>query len=267
MELRDWRERRGKNGDQAALTLRVSPSWISRMEGGTRPPDTDQLRLLLNLYRVPEPDRPRLERLRASAFHERLAGGRLDQLIVTELIIWAPDVVPLPLRTELYARAIIAASRQVRRPLPSEIKREARAGAEWQARLRGEIDEADPEPDGPLELSCVLDEAVLRRRRGATSVMTAQLDLLVQLAALPGADIRVLPFDADGPALSPFTYHSYGNEDLTDVVLLEGPQGTDRITDERVVADYRYAYTELAAYAATPDVSAAMIKQAADSWA
>lgn len=266
MELREWRERRGKTGDQVALTLRVSPSLISRLEKAHRPPSEDQLRLLLNMYRVPEEDRPRLSRLRIDAARERLAGPLLDQEIVTALSCWAPDAVPVPLRTELYARAIIAAVRQVRRPTPSEIKRDARAGAAWQARLRGETEADEPAPE-PLTLDCVMDEALLRRRRGATSAMEGQFRLLAALADLPGADLRVLPFDVDAPALGPFTLYSYGNDDLTDVVLLEGPAGVTRISDERTVTDYRYAYAELLNAAADKDTSAAMIKQAADTWA
>lgn len=263
MELRDLRLHRGKTGDQAAATLRCSPSRISRLESGDRPPDHDQLRLLMNLYRVPPGDQDRLRRLRDDGARERLAGDRLDQDIVTELLAWAPSTVPVPLTTELYARAVTASARRVRRYTPSQIKRLARAGTGWQDRLRGDTG-GDDRPG--LGLTCVLDEAVLRRRRGATSAMAGQLDRLSQLAALPGVTILILPFDVDGPAFGPFTIYSYGNEDLTDTLLLDGPAGAERIIDERVVTDYRYAFEELAAAAADPDTSAALIKQAADSW-
>jgi transcriptional regulator with XRE-family HTH domain len=266
IELRDWRLRRGKSGDQAAATTRVSPSLISRMENGHRPPDPDCLRLLMNLYQVPAAERDRLQLIRDAAAAEHLGGDRLDQDLVTEILAWAPLTVPEALTTELYARAVTKSLRRVRRYTPSEMKRQARAGAAWQPRLRGEADNPDSPPE-VLELSCVLSEAVLHQRRGATSAMVSQLDLLAQLAALDTVDLRVLPFDADGPAFGPYTLYSYGNEDLTDVVLLEGPAGTERIIDERTVTDYRLAFEELMAVVPDRDTSAVMIKQAAGHWA
>lgn len=272
IELRDWREHRRKSGDQAAATGRVSPSLISRMENGHRPPDPDVLRLLMNLYQVPDDERERLRHIRDAAAREHHAGSRLDQDLVTELLAWAPLTVPEPLMTPLYARAVTRSLRRVRRYTPSEIKRMTRAGEAWQARLRRQDGEDDREPGGiepapQLEISCVLSEAVLHQRRGATSVMTGQLDLLGQLAALPAVDMRVMPYDVDGPASGPFSLYSYGNDDLTDVVLLDTPAGTERIMDERAVTDYRLAFEELAAVVADPETSAGMIKTAADRWA
>lgn len=263
IELKDWRQRRRRSGDQAAVTCRVSPSLISRMERGHRPPSDDLLRLLLNLYQVPEPERGRLRSLRAAAAAEHLAGERADQDLVTEMLAWAPITVPAPLTTELYARAVTQSLRRVRRYTPTEIKQLARAGVEWQSRLTGPEDGDDPQ----LEVRCILDEAVLRRRCGPTSAMAGQLDLLTRLAALPSVDLRVRTFDLDGPATGPFSLYGYGNDDLTDVVMVEGPAGTERIMDERTVTDYRLAFEEMLAAVPDRETSAVMIKQAAESWA
>ncbi|MFI0940679.1 helix-turn-helix domain-containing protein [Streptomyces sp. NPDC021020] len=48
----------------------------------------------------------------------------------------------------------------------------------------------------PLTMEVALNEAVLRRPVGGRKAMAAQLDHLVELAALPHVSIRVVPYDA-----------------------------------------------------------------------
>lgn len=48
----------------------------------------------------------------------------------------------------------------------------------------------------PLNMEVALNEAILRRPVGGREVMAAQLDHLLELAALPHVSIRVVPFEA-----------------------------------------------------------------------
>lgn len=262
VELRDYRIACGLTGAPVARTLRCSPSKISRIENARVPPGEQDLERLLRLYRVPETEYDRLRSLQRKARTEAF-----DQDIAGEVLAWAPDAVPLPLRTEAYARAVLRSVRRVRQVGPSEIKAQIVAARAWQDRLCGRHAE-DEQPPPQLTLTCVLDEAVLARRRGPTSVMAAQLDLLGQLARLDCVELRVLPLDADGPAFGPFMLIGYGGHDeITDRVLIDGPAGTDQIIDDKTVTAYRFAHEDLVAAAADVEESAAMLKRAAATWA
>jgi transcriptional regulator with XRE-family HTH domain len=264
-ELRDWRTRRGLSGDQVAARLGRSPSWVSRGENARVMPRRPDLDKLIVVYRIPAADADRLYELHAAAADGvNLTGPGADPRI-TELLIWAPDVFPSALRTELYARALIKAMRRVRRYTPSEIKAEIATDRAVQGRLTGNPPDGD-EPLPELALTCVLDEAVLTRRRGPTSVMTGQLDQLAGMARLACAAIHVLPLDADGPTCGPFTLHGY-EDDAIDTVLISSPSGDEQITGDREVTDYRFLHEDLVAAAADVEESLAIVKRAASRWA
>jgi hypothetical protein len=79
-----------------------------------------------------------------------------------------------------------------------------------------------------LELSVVLDEAVLLRRIGDSELMRAQLERLANVADLPHVDLRVLPLDRETALLAgTFVIMSFGPgtaadpASLSDVVSIE----------------------------------------------
>jgi transcriptional regulator with XRE-family HTH domain len=257
-ELRGYRVARDLTGERAALTLRCSPSKISRFENARFIPDENELDRLLKLYRVPADEHAHLRGLR----HEALIEAP-DHEIAAEVLIWATGTIPPPLRTEAYARAVLAAGRRVLRLTPLQVKAEIVTIRAWQARLRGEPAEPGGPRPAPLRLTCILDEAVLTRRRGTDEVMAGQLDHLASLSA--AADIRVLPFDADGPPFGPWTLLGFGDA-LTDIVQVDGPGEPLRILDGDAVTGYRFAFEELEMAAADTEASAAIIKLAAGRW-
>ncbi len=102
------------------------------------------------------------------------------------------SVVPGLLQTPEYARAV---TRAALGGLP-----EPKVDALVDVRLaRQAVLRADP----PLELSAVLDEAVLRRQIGGPGVMAEQLRHLVRVAGLPQVRLQVLPFSVGGISASP----------------------------------------------------------------
>jgi transcriptional regulator with XRE-family HTH domain len=266
-ELRGWRDRRGLTGDAVAGRLRWSPSKVSRGETATtrliRAADLDKL---IVLYRIPPEDADRLRGLREAAADGLDMTGPGQDPRIAELLIWAPDVFPSAFRTELYARALIRAMRRIRRYTPSEIKAEITADRDLQARLRGDrAADNDGDPLPRLPVTCVLDEAVLTRRRGATSVMEGQLGRLEEMARLGGVEIHVLPLEADGPTSAPFALHGYDDESA-DTVLLTSPSGTEYVTDEKAVTSYRFLHEDLVGAAADVEETLAIIKQARGRW-
>jgi Domain of unknown function (DUF5753) len=87
------------------------------------------------------------------------------------------------------------------------------------------------------------------------------------MARTPGVEVRVLPLDADGPAIdTAFALLGY-EDDAGDAVLLTSPAGTVEVTGDEEVRDYRFAFEDLEAAAADVEESLALIKQAADRWA
>ena len=265
-ELRAHRERCGWTGDRVAALLKWSPSKVSRVENTRTLIRRSDLDAMIRLYRIRPDQAARLHGLRDAAVLGRERPGPGQDPGITELLYWAPFVVPPALRTEACARALMQSVRRLRRYTPSLIKAEIITDRELQARVRGDGQDAQP-PLPPLRLSCVLDEAVLRRRRGATSVMTAQLDQLTTMSRTPGVEVRVLPLDADGPAIdTAFTLLGY-EDNAGNAVLLTSPAGTVEVTGDDEVRDYRFAWEDLAAAAADVEESLALIKHAADRWA
>lgn len=265
-ELREWRDLRRLTSRNAGGRLGCGESRINRLEHGLAVPPLDDLNALLTLYRVPPGEQDRLRQLRRDALVEA-EEVQQDYDLAAEVLAWAPVAVPAPLCAEGYARQVMRSVQPVRQYAPIEVKQYIASARAWQARLRGEPAFGSEQPPAPLALSCVVDESVLTRRRGPTSVMTAQLDLLADLARV--ADVRVLPLDCDGPAFGgAFTVLGYGpDRELAGTVLVETPSGVERLYDDRSLTGYRVAFDQLAAAAADPGESAAMIKAAAGRWA
>jgi hypothetical protein len=118
------------------------------------------------------------------------------------------------LQTRDYAREVLMAAYPTRAPESVEgpvAGREAR-----QRRLHGE---------DPLQLSAILDEAVLHRMVGGPDVMRAQLELLAERAAQPNVEIRVVPFAAGAHASLTGSLDLLRFRDENDIVFVETPGG------------------------------------------
>jgi transcriptional regulator with XRE-family HTH domain len=102
---------------------------------------------------------------------------------------WELGAVPGLLQTADYARAQIRSGRP--QDSAEAIERLVAVRIERQAILT---------KDQPPMLWYVIDEGVLRHMVGGPAVMTAQLDKLIDLSAMPGIVIQVLAFDGDNYA-------------------------------------------------------------------
>lgn len=210
-ELRALRDRTGLTSGEAARIAGWHQSKISRIETGRSGVKPEDIRRLLDVYaEVVSPEqRALLEALSASAAGPGPGGdtgrgrqwwhdyrGLLPQEYRDFISLEASarsartvelSVVPGLLQTPEYARAV---TRAALGGLP-----EPKVDALVDVRLaRQSVLRADP----PLELSAVLDEAVLRRQIGGPGVMAAQLRHLAQVARLPQVRLQVLPFSVGG---------------------------------------------------------------------
>ncbi|KOU28609.1 XRE family transcriptional regulator [Streptomyces sp. WM6372] len=280
-ELRALRDRTGLTSGEAARIAGWHQSKISRIETGRSGVKPEDIRLLLDVYgKVVSPEqRALLEALSASAAGPGAGGGEaagrgrqwwhdyrglLPQEYRDFISLEASarsartvelSVVPGLLQTPEYARAV---TRAALGGLP-----EPKVDALVDVRLaRQSVLRADP----PLELSAVLDEAVLRRQIGGPGVMAAQLRHLVQVARLPQVRLQVLPFSVGGHLglTGPFVIFSFPNIADLDVVVLDHLTSSLYLERKEDLEAYSAAFRTIQAHALPPQDSSDLISSLAD---
>ncbi|MEV8533363.1 helix-turn-helix transcriptional regulator [Streptomyces sp. NPDC051211] len=277
-ELRALRDRSGLTSGEAARIVGWHQSKISRIETGRSGVKPEDVRLLLDAYGgVGAQQRALLEALSASAagpaggeetgrgrqwwhdyrgllpqeyrdFISLEAGARSARTV--EL-----SVVPGLLQTAAYAKAV---TRAALGGLP-----EPKVDALVDVRLaRQSVLRADP----PLELSAVLDEAVLRRQIGGPGVMAQQLRHLVAVARLPHVRLQVLPFSVGGHLglTGPFVIFSFPNIADLDVVVLDHLTSSLYLERKEDLEAYSAAFRTIQAHALPPQDSSDLISVIAD---
>jgi transcriptional regulator with XRE-family HTH domain len=88
-------------------------------------------------------------------------------------------------------------------------------------------------PD-PLVLSVILDESVLHRTAGDSSVMAVQLDRLLEVAGYPNVELQILPLTAGAFVFGSFTLFASPAADTPFMAITEdraGPHYLDRPSD------------------------------------
>jgi transcriptional regulator with XRE-family HTH domain len=264
-ELRALRADAGLTSGEAARLVGWHQSKVSRIEtgaSGVKPPD---VRLLLDAYQVGDPQlRDMLLVLAGSddgggrhhwwhAYRGVLPPAYRDFISLesqaSTLRTLETSVVPGLLQTPEYARAVTrAAVGGLDNDGPE------RLDALVKVRLaRQDVLRADP----PLELSVVLDEAVLRREVGGPGVMARQLDRLVEAAELPQVRLQVLPFAAGAHIgiTGPFVIFSFPSTSDLDVVVLDHLTSSLYLERKEDLEAYSEAFSTLQFHALSPEDS------------
>nr|WSX53030.1 helix-turn-helix domain-containing protein [Streptomyces sp. NBC_00974] len=278
-ELRALRDRSGLTSGEAARLVGWHQSKISRIETGRSGVKVADIRLLLDAYgSVASPQqRALLEALSVSAagpapgadtgrgrewWHDYrgLLPQEYRDFISLEASARAArtvelSVVPGLLQTPQYARAV---TRAALGGLP-----EPKVDALVDVRLaRQSVLRADP----PLELSAVLDEAVLRRKIGGPGVMAEQLRYLVEVSSMPQVRLQVLPFSVGGHLglTGPFVIFSFPNIADLDVVVLDHLTSSLHLERKEDLEAYSAAFRTIQAHALPPRDSSDLISALAD---
>ncbi len=263
-ELRRQRQLAGLTSDQAARRVGWHQSKVSRIETGhsaAKPGDvmslldafgvTDQeLRLLLATLAGDESGR----RGWWQEYRDLLAPAYQDFISLetraSRTRVLQTCVMPGLLQTPAYARAV---TRTVNpRLAPHEADALARVRLTRQSVLRRRT---------PLELSVVLDEAVLRREIGGPGVLAEQRRHLLEAGRLPHVRLQVLPFSLGGHTglTGPFVILSFPcNADL-DVVVLDHLTNNLYLDREEDVTAYSASFDLLCADALSYEDSLAYI--------
>jgi transcriptional regulator with XRE-family HTH domain len=221
-ELRKLRGNR--KGSEVARAMGWSPSKISRAESGHESLPPEEIEKLIDYYGVTEPLRGRLLMLAEDAVQrgwwEEYADVLSPQYMefigledeAVSCLHWQADLVPGLLQTEDYTRQLSIAYQSVDPTIPPSSNERF-----LQARMRRQ-DRLTRAP--VLQLSAVIDEAVLLRRIGNADVMRGQLRHLIEVAELQNVDLRILPLNQhSGLATGAFVILRFGSQGKPDGVL------------------------------------------------
>ncbi len=222
-ELRRLREEAEITLQAVAKRLECSDSKISRIETGHVSATARDVRDMLELYGVSDEQRNALIQM---AREVRQRGWWSDYTDVPDgmpayaslevaagsIHTYMALVVPALLQTKEYAQAVLRAILPDLRP--EELERRVQLRMERQSIL---------DQDHPPTFCAVLDEALLRRPVGSVPIMRAQLDQLIEAAAVPTVTLRLLPTAVGEHAGldGPFTIVRYAEPAEPDFVVLD----------------------------------------------
>jgi transcriptional regulator with XRE-family HTH domain len=266
--LRGAREAARLTQHQVADAMDWSLSKVIRIEKGTVSVSTNDVRALLQLYRVTDQhhiddlvDLARAARKKAWWTKYRNAVppyfGELMGLEAEASVhkYFQPVVVPGLLQTTAYARTVLSDTAPGRlTPDQIDTRMEIRMTRQREVLQRSH----------PPQLQIVLDEAVLRRIADNPDVMREQLLQLVRMGASPHVVIQVLPFTAGVNTVEgAFMILQFADPDDTDVVYTESALTGHVLDRPDDIGPYRQAFERLQETALKPDESVSMIAKIA----
>ncbi|WP_214410874.1 helix-turn-helix domain-containing protein [Sphaerisporangium fuscum] len=265
-QLRELRDANGLLLRDAAEYLQRDPSTVSRFESGEYPIRRPDMLALLDLYGVAD-GRRREDLMKLSqevwqkgwwdGYADEVAGAFIDYVWLesrARRIRTFDNTLLLGLfQTEHYARAVITAA---------EFDADTEQINRWVA-LRMARQEVLQSENPPHVLS-IVDEAVLHRKVLGARDLSVQFQRLVELAARPNIEIRVLPFSAGAHASPTGAFRILTMEErFPEVAYAETPKGAIYVEtpDNRRLVQ---AYDELRKLTLDPKESADLISATAE---
>lgn len=256
--LKRLRERAGIGRADAAWSIRGSDSKMSRLEAGKVGFKERDVADLLTMYGVTEgAERDQvLEMTRRSnesgwwqRFNDVIPGWFEDfvglESSASRVQTYELLFVPGLLQTPEYARAVLSGGHpEIDDP---DVDRRLSVRMQRQRLLHRR--------DAPTYWT-VVDESVFHRPVGGNAVLSAQLDHLLELAALPTIVVQVLPNSVSGYAAEhAFTMLRFAEAELPDLVYLEEMTGATYLDKRADVETYSRAMDRLTIDAYSPDES------------
>lgn len=262
-QLRRLRTEQGISREQAGEAIRASEWKIHRLENGQVGYKERDVTDLLALYGVTDP--ATVEAFLAVArdanapswwvqYSEVLPPwfrAYVDLEAAAALIrTYEGQFVPGLLQTEEYMRAVIHGAHLDDSPEAVAQRIELRLARQTLLSR-----------SGAPHLWAVVDEAALRRPVGGPKVMRAQVERLIEAAALPSVTLQVLPFGAGAhPAMvGAFSILRFPDADLPDVVYLEHLTSALYLDKRDDVDQYLHVMESICARSTAPDRTAAIL--------
>lgn len=240
--LRDARESRGISLRELARQLGITHPQLSHWERGVRLPKVEEVAGILGCLRVTGEAKDRLLDLARNAHEPNWLETSMPgvshvltalvecERTATSIFDWNLALIPGPLQTSEYARAILATG-----TLPT---------SEVEPRLMIRIARRDVlTRRNPPPYTAILGEEALRQNIGGAQVMADQLRHLLAIAELTQVSLRVVPSGSGWhPGLmGPFAVFDFAG--LPPIISVEHHRGSAYLYDEGHVADYNAAAT------------------------
>jgi transcriptional regulator with XRE-family HTH domain len=259
--LRDLRNRHGYTVEDVGEKLLCSATKISRLETAVRRPSLRDVRDLCALYSVDELTSAELMSLargaREPGWWTQYEDLNLDPYIgleqdATQITCYSMYYVPALLQTNEYAQEIIKAIARKMDPNIHQQRVEVRM-------RRQKLLERGNRP----RYRALMDEAVLRRPVGGSTLMAAQLDKILEAQRNGRAAIQVIPFDAGAHAAADghFVFLEFEDPHQPPFVFLEGLTGNQYIEKQADVDRYRECIEYLCDSALSPADSVKLVDQ------
>ncbi|MFE2020633.1 Scr1 family TA system antitoxin-like transcriptional regulator [Streptomyces sp. NPDC059499] len=255
-QVRLLRERAGLTQRELGEQLGYSEDLVRSLECGRRTPQPEFLDSAddaLNaggLLRAATEDVARARaraRVKHPAWFRDYARLEADAVEVHE---YGSHVVPGLLQTEEHARALFA----MRKPLLDDATIELRVASRM---VRQELLTRWPAPI----LTCIIEEAVLRRPIGGSAVHRAQLEKLLDLGRLRSLELQVMPTGREQHAGMGGPFILLTPKGRAQVAYLEVQNISRLVTDPDEVRILAARYGSIRAQALNPPESLAVIKE------
>jgi transcriptional regulator with XRE-family HTH domain len=237
----------------------ISESSISRIENGKQKITAANVRLLCQCYGVGAPELDML--MRQATESDDRASVVIDDDSVAD---WAKAVadlqhdsaetktyqlklIPGPLQTPAYARAVVAAGETDQVTADGVVRRRS---AQRSRLLEGE-----------WVYRAILDEAALRTVVGDYETMAEQAEDLAQVADLPNVTLQVVLFEAGAhiAMTGPFTMLRYRGSEAMNAVFVELDHAVWSAEKPRDLDRYARMYEQLTETALSPEESRAWL--------
>ena len=163
--------------------------------------------------------------------------------------IYSPCLIPSPLQSESYIRALLTAVRD-RRPNPVDDIEDAVA-------VRVTRERVIHEPDH--EFAIILEESVLRHRIGGSGALRDQLEHLRAAMAVPSVRLGIISFTADRTLLRPVEMFFMFDDAEVQAELVSGWL---RVTQPTEIEMYAHTFTRLSQMAVYGRAARALITRA-----
>jgi transcriptional regulator with XRE-family HTH domain len=250
--LRTARQATPMSQGAVARRLGWSLSKMQRIEGGEVGVSATDLRALLSVYGVDDPEMidqltedahisRRQRYVTAPEYREHLTPGtrELMQFEMESVAIRAyqPVIYPGLLQTPAVAESLLALGSTKLSEDDRRVRFDVRMLRSRQVVGRD---------DGP-EYLVILDESVLMRRVGGLKTTAEQLETILRAARRPRVHVRVVPFAKGGylGALSPFQILDLSDDDQDAVLYRETFGGDEVVHDPEEVGFHRGVFERL----------------------
>ena len=273
-ELRMARQNKNLTQEQVAKAMVWSLSKMNRIEKAKTGISINDLKALLQLYEITDKERSeelialasapsRARTARQSLWwksYSDVAPPELLELIDYEsaastISQFETMFVPGILQTEEYASAVLQVFYG-----DNSADEHVAALVDLRTRRKGLL-----VSENAPTFSFVLDESVIHRLMGSSSITSQQLRHLANVAELPNVKIQVVPFTAGvHPGMKePFELIQFDDTPDENIVFLEGPR-SDIISDDlKETKNYLTAFKRITEIALEPSDSVSRIRQAA----